>query len=203
MFLGLLYLQTARAQTDSIPARDSSLVVPVESPKSVQTDSLNRHIPAKATIFSAVLPGLGQAYNKKFWKIPIVYAGFIGLGITIDYYNQGFMGLKKSYYHLNDDNPNTNFHIEFLSGYGWDFSDRNIPQINETLEKGIEKSRRQRDLMIIVTAGFYLLNILDANVDAHFIDFDISEDLSLIVEPVLFDPLMQIPMLGSSMMFHF
>ena len=145
--------------------------------KIVQQDSLNakRAInkaiygsARKATIMSALLPGLGQAYNKKYWKIPIIYGALGGLvywGST----NQ----IKYKFYSNNlraiyDDDPNTNN----TSVYG---SDQLISQK--------KYYKKYRDMAIMLGALVYVLNVIDANVDAHLKTFDISDDLSLQLKP--------------------
>ncbi len=128
------------------------------------------HSPKKAAIFSAVLPGLGQAYNKKWWKIPIVYAA-IGTSLGFIVYNQGkFKEFKTAY-------------INRVSGFIEDskydvYSTPNLFDIQDTYHDW-------RDISIIVTSAFYILNILDAVVDAHFFRYDISDDLSLEWSPNL------------------
>lgn len=149
-----------------------------------QTDSLNVtniHSPKKATIYSAVLPGLGQAYNKKYWKIPIVYAG-IG---TLSYFivdNQKEFNRFKNAYKIRMDNGQDEFY-EILNEQGL---------INE-----MDRWRRYRDFCIIGTALVYILQIVDANVDAHLYDFDVGDNLTLRVFPKQFDNnFSRFPMLG-------
>lgn len=120
--------------------------------------------PSKAAFYSAILPGLGQAYNKKYWKIPIVYGG-----------------LAIGYYFYNDNN---NYYNEFrdiykrrLEGYTDDkyygiYSDNVLINAQRTYQ-------RNRDISLMVMIGVYVLNIIDANVDAHLIQFNVNENLSL------------------------
>lgn len=144
------------------------------------------HSPHKASIYSAILPGLGQAYNKKYWKIPIIYAGFGTLGYFIAWNNGNYKTLKLAYSDLTDDNPDTDSYLDLEAAKYYNLdneSDRN--QFKNGLNKQKDYYRRNRDLLIISTAGFYMLNIIDASVDAHFFDFDISEDLSFNWEPAM------------------
>jgi len=162
------------------------------------------HYPGKATMYSAVLPGLGQIYNKKYYKVPIIYGGFVGLGFVIDYYNQYYSDFKKAYWDLNDNNPLTKSYEITYPNKNWDYSNaENYDQYSKTFINIIDESRQKRDLYIIVTVGFYLLNVLDANVDAHFIDFDISEDLTLNFMPFVIDPMTNSPILGGHLVFNF
>jgi len=130
------------------------------------------HSPTKAIVYSAILPGWGQAYNRKYWKLPIVYAGFAGVGYFIkvnsDYYN-----LFKSDYLLLKDDPNA----QTESGFD-----------QRTLKIYIDQYRRSRDLSIIALIGWYGLVMIDANVDAHFFNYDVDEDLSLKFEPWIGNP---------------
>jgi hypothetical protein len=168
----------------------------------IQEDiTFHKHYPAKATIYSAVLPGLGQAYNKKYWKIPFVWGGFVGLGYMVNLYNKGYVNYKKAYYDLNDNNPLTKSYEETNLYKQNDYSD--IKSYNEIFINRIDAYRNQRDLYIIITAGFYLFNILDANVNAHLIDFDISEDLTFNFEPVILEPITNSPILGGQITFTF
>jgi hypothetical protein len=143
-------------------AQDSTLV---------QTPAIKAHSIKRAAIYSAVLPGLGQIYNRKAWKIPIIYAGFGVLGYFIYTNNQEYKIYKEAYIYVSNgetypiDNP-------YVSRYNQD-----------QLRRGLDYYRRNRDLSIIITSLWYVLNILEAYVDAHFFDYDVSEDLSLHVAP--------------------
>ncbi len=144
------------------------------------------HSPRKATIYSAMLPGLGQAYNGKYWKIPVIYAGFGAIGYFIKWNNDNYHLFRTGYQHLKDDNPETQGYlkIEAVRRNNYDLSN---PNHFNTLEEGLLRQkdyyRRNRDLLIISFLGFYGLNIIDASVDAHLFDFDISDDLTLNWEP--------------------
>lgn len=122
------------------------------------------HSPSKAAIMSAILPGLGQAYNRKYWKIPIVYTGIATLGYFINYNNKQYHSYKNQYIAESElDQPNAGDLARYKAN---------------TLY-----FRRNRDLTIIGLAAFWGLNIIDANVDAHFFNYDISPNLSLEARP--------------------
>jgi len=161
----------------------SQLNAGTQEPDSLQvaaTDSVEVHSPRKATIYSAILPGLGQAYNKKYWKIPVIYLGFGTIGYFISWNNDKYQFNKTAYNHLVDSDPETKIYekIEALKYY-----DLNNPTHFENFKDGLVKRqdyyRRNRDLLIISIVGFYGLNIIDASVDAHLFDFDISDDLTM------------------------
>ncbi|MEN8118443.1 MAG: DUF5683 domain-containing protein [Bacteroidota bacterium] len=144
------------------------------------------HSPKKAAIYSAILPGLGQAYNKKYWKIPLVYAGFAGIGYFIYWNNDNYQILKQAYSDLTDDDPNTDSYYDLEATQ---YFDLNNPTQYTNFKTGLAKQqdyyRRNRDLLIISIVGFYGLNIIDASVDAHLFNFDISEDLTMNWQPTM------------------
>ncbi len=126
--------------------------------------------PTRATLYSAVLPGLGQAYNKKYWKIPIIYGGFIGLGVLINFNQKNYRQFLNDYRTIS--NSDTLISKSYTGPY-------TAPQLI-TLK---DFYRRNRDLSIIGVVVFYAANIIDAYVDAELKGFDVSDDLSLRVKP--------------------
>ncbi len=125
--------------------------------------------PAKATLYSTILPGLGQIYNGKYWKVPIIYSAFAGIFFMAGDNNFKYNQFKEQY-------------AKSLAGLELDEPfDQNYTK--ETLLQGKEYYKRNRDFQIILGVLAYLLNILDANVDAHLMDYDITPDLTLNVKP--------------------
>jgi len=164
------------------PINVSDTIVRIDVPENAE----EIHSPKKAAVYSAILPGLGQAYNKKYWKIPIIYAGFGTLGYFISWNNKNYKVLKLAYSDLTDSNPDTDSYLDLDAAKYYDLdneSERN--QFENGLNKQKNYYRRNRDLLIISTVGFYALNIIDASVDAHLFDFDISEDLSFNWQPAM------------------
>jgi hypothetical protein len=137
----------------------------------VKSKAEKPHSIGKAAIFSAALPGLGQVYNRKAWKVPIIYAGFGVLGYMIYAYNGEYQVYKEAYVWVANGSVDT---IDNPYAYKYNQSQ---------LQSGMDFYRRNRDLSIIVTSLWYVLNILEAYVDAHFFDYDISEDISLRISP--------------------
>lgn len=133
------------------------------SKDTIKGPEINPLAPAKAAFYSAILPGLGQAYNKKYWKIPIVYAG-IGTGI---------------YYYSRNNTKYNQYRDAYkrrLAGY----NDDAFQYLDDTrLIAGQRFYQRNRTISGLVIAGFYILNIVDANVDAHLIQFNVNDNLSL------------------------
>jgi hypothetical protein len=129
-----------------------------------------KHSPMVAATMSAILPGLGQAYNKKYWKMPVVYAGFGVLAYFIIDNNKGYQKFKTAYKLRIDD----------------DSSNDNLPRYTTENLRIIKNSYwKNRDLSILLTGVFYALNILDAAVDAHFYTYDVSDDLSFRIRPTV------------------
>ena len=145
---------------------DSSLVI--------KKTTINPLSPAKAAFYSAVLPGLGQAYNKKYWKIPIVY-GALGTGIYF------FINNNKEYNRYRDAYKsrlagfkNDEFYLDFEG------NQLTNPRITDDgLLRAQKFYRQNKELSLLITAGIYALNIIDANVDAHLMQYNIDENLSL------------------------
>lgn len=138
------------------------------------------HSPKKATIYSAVFPGLGQIYNRKYWKVPLVYIGFASLIYSIDWNNDYYVQYRQAYIDISDDDPTSNSFKDLDIEGNWDFDDASqLEQFKTRLENAKEQTRRYRDLCIIGTAAFYAINIIDASVDAHLFNFDISDDLTM------------------------
>lgn len=131
-----------------------------------------KHSPRKAAIYSAVLPGLGQAYNKKYWKIPVIYAAAGGLTYGVIFWQQTYMDYRKAYRIRMDNDPTT------IDKYQGALNDASLLSYTQV-------SHRYRDLTIFGTTVLYLLNIIDASVDAHLFTFDVSDDLSLKIQPTL------------------
>lgn len=117
---------------------------------------------------SAILPGLGQAYNKKYWKLPIIYAGLGGFTYMFITNNEQYKFYRKNLIALNDDDPNTDNTTRYSS---------------DQLQVQKVAYRKNRDFAAIGIAVIYILNIIDANVDAHLKTFDVSDDLSIHVRP--------------------
>ena len=174
--LGVLFFGTGLCAYSQEIAEDTVIVkgqvvedtVFVKEPEKV-------HSPRKATIYSAALPGLGQIYNRKYWKVPLVYGGFATLGYFINFNHGRYIKYRQAYSDILDNDPNTNSHFQLITNY----DDGRRSQYIERLGSYKDYWRRNRDLLVIGTAVFYALNIIDASVDAHFFNFDISEDLTM------------------------
>lgn len=137
--------------------------------KTVSDTSLH-HSPTLASLLSTVVPGAGQVYNKKYWKLPIIY----GIGGYLTYAalhnSKEYNRFKTAYLYATDDDPTT------TDEFNGDIPDEQLQYYKDTY-------RHQRDLNIIGIMAIYIMNIVDASVDAHFFNYDISDDLSLQITP--------------------
>ncbi len=144
------------------------------------------HSPRKAAIYSAILPGMGQAYNRKYWKIPLIYSGFGAFGYFIGWNNKNFNISRKAYSDLTDNDPETDSYMRLkqIIYYNLD-NPSSVANLKQGLLSSQDYYRRNRDLLIIITAAFYGLNIIDASVDAHFFNFNLNDDLTMNVRPIV------------------
>jgi hypothetical protein len=169
--------------TDTIAADTVAPVNPTNIPPEtllVTTDSLivdtvdaagRVHSPIKATMLSATLPGLGQIYNGRAWKVPIIYAGYAGIAYALNFNNTYYQRYRRAWIADIDGNPNTISEFPNIS--------------TDRLLRATNYYRRNLELTYIIAAALYVLNILDATVDAHLLDFDVGEDLTLNLRPTL------------------
>ena len=138
----------------------------------------------RAMWLALVLPGAGQIYNRKYWKLPIIYGGFVGCAYAITWNNQMYHDYSQAYLDIMDDDPNTDSYNQFLH-LGATIDNSNIDRYKEIFRKRKDKFRRWRDLGTFVMIGIYAFSVIDAYVDASLSQFDISDDLSLRVEPTM------------------
>lgn len=143
--------------------------------------------PTKAVIYSAICPGLGQIYNRKYWKLPIIYGGFIGCTYAISFNSRYYNDYKDAYKDYVEKSGDS--WMDFVPyQYRQDPTKMDSTWFVGVLKRKKDYYRRYRDLSYIITAGLYVLCMIDAYVDAQLFDFDISPDLSLRVEPAIFEP---------------
>ena len=140
--------------------------MPLRAADTVKT-IIDPNAPARAAFYSALVPGLGQAYNKKYWKIPIVYIG-LGVGIYSYTWNQKkYQGFRSEY-------------KKRLAGTSLGVNDTKYGDFtDDQLIRGQKFHQRNRDLSALITAGIYILNIVDANVDAHLMQFNVNDNLTV------------------------
>lgn len=146
-----------------------------ESKTEKTQDSLKpKHSAKKASIMSICLPGLGQVYNRKYWKVPVLYAGLGTLGYFVVTNRNYYKEFKTAYQYRTDNDPST------VDKYA------NSSATAEQLKSYRDYYRHNLELSVILTAGLYLINIVDASVDAHLYKFDVSDNLALHISPYIF-----------------
>jgi len=169
-----LLTEKARLQIDSV---ENELIADLDSEVSS---------PVRAALLSAVLPGLGQVYNKSYWKVPIIYSGFAVFALVLDYNNYYYIFFRNALLAELDNDPATT----------------PPPFVTSTsASRNADFYRRNRDFSIILTGLFYLLNVVEAHVDAHLQDFDISDDVTVQIKPGL-QPVMTSTAIGLSLVIN-
>ena len=141
--------------------------------------------PKRALWLALVIPGGGQIYNRKYWKLPLVYGGFIGCMYAINWNNTMYKDYSQAYIDLMDNDPNTQSYNQFLHLGMKITTEADKKRFEDIFRKRKDKYRRWRDLSFFVMLGVYALSVIDAYVDAELSVFDISDDLSLKVEPTI------------------
>ena len=147
--------------------------------------------PTRAALFAAAVPGLGQVYNKKYWKVPLVYGGFVVFASLIDFNNVRYELFRDALALKVDDDEDTNpTDIRVANG------------TVDQLRRGRDRFRRDRDFNIILTFGWYGLTVADAVVDAHLNRFNITDDLSAKIRPGIIDTGFNRPAAGLKFTFY-
>lgn len=141
--------------------------------------------PKRALWLSLVLPGAGQIYNRKYWKLPIIYGGFIGCTYALLWNQQMYKDYSQAYIDIMDDDPNTASYKNILP-LGYDITGRE-DQFKQIFKHKKDFYRKNRDLSVFAFFGVYLLSVIDSYVDAQLSTFDISPDLSLHVAPTVIE----------------
>ena len=170
----------APADTAMLLTKADSTFDKLPAPKKQFIPNSNR-----ALWLAMVVPGGGQIYNRKYWKLPIVYGGFVGCAYALGWNNKMYKDYSQAYLDIMDNDPNTKSYEDFVppsvSIEGQE------DRFKEIFRKRKDIYRRQRDMSIFCFIGVYVLSIIDAYVDAELSNFDISKDLSMKVEPTTFN----------------
>ncbi len=166
-------ISPAGVNTDSTRNDDPILV---ESDNPVRVEEIDSYadkfVPRRASLLAAVLPGAGQIYNKKYWKLPIVYGGFVTLGYVANVYDKQYKEFRGELFQLLQDS-------DFQPPSGAN---------EEQLRSAINSTRRDRDFYLILMGVFYMMQILDAHIDAHLKEFDLNPDLKVTIDPMFEQP---------------
>ncbi|MBQ8047983.1 MAG: hypothetical protein IJ196_08690 [Prevotella sp.] len=140
--------------------------------------------PKRAMWLALVIPGAGQIYNHKYWKLPIVYGGFVGCAYAMRWNNMMYRDYSQAYMDLMDNDPETRSYDQFMH-LGAQINSTNQSRYEKLFKSRKDRFRRWRDMSFFVLVGVYAISVVDAYVDASLSEFDISDDLSLRVEPIL------------------
>ena len=205
VFAGMMPAMSQDVRQDTIPAMqevDSTFIAPplivpemdTIATSVVITDSVPakkkrdwntwRPNPKRAMWLAIVLPGAGQIYNRKYWKLPIFYGGFVGCLYALSWDGQMYHDYSQAYVDLMDNDPNTQSYNDFLH-LGTTINESNKAHYQEIFRKRKDRYRKWRDLSVFALIGVYALSVIDAYVDASLSEFDISDDLSLRVAPTI------------------
>ena len=140
--------------------------------------------PQRALWLALVIPGGGQIYNRKYWKLPLVYGGFMGCLYAMSWNNMMYKDYSQAYLDIMDSDPTTQSYNRFLH-FGMTITSANEERYKKIFKTRKDKYRRWRDMSFFCLIGVYALSVIDAYVDAELSQFDISDDLSLTVEPAV------------------
>lgn len=191
----LFFTFTDSLLVDSLAINMDSIVVDsvgIDKELAKATKEAFRPNPNKALLYSAIVPGLGQIYNRKYWKLPLVYGSFIGCAYAISWNGTQYNGYRNAYVDFLDSNESADSWKVYARILRYpdelsEMSDAQKTQFTTILKNQKDRFRRYRDLSIIVSVGVYAIWIIDAYVDAQLFDFDISPDLSMRIDPVVFE----------------
>jgi hypothetical protein len=150
--------------------------------------------PMEATMLAFAFPGLGQIYNRRYWKVPFVYAGFGGLIYSIGFNTAHYNEYMKAYQDFTDNIPETDSYVKYVKAYDQSqydpvvypesYNPSTAAWVKDGLINSVDYYKRYRDLSYIGFAAWYIISVLDANVDASLYNYDISENLNLTVAPL-------------------
>lgn len=185
---------------DSVKTNLSKKGVVVKNVTIKKREEINPLAPSKAAFYSAILPGLGQIYNKRYWKVPLVYAA-IGTGVYVYKFNDDLYDRYRTAFKRRQ--------AGFIDDEFYDPNNSGVipgqPDLSDAgLQDGQERYQRDRDLALVVTIGLYALNIIDANVDAHLRQFNVDDNLSMDFKPYLeYNPINANPNYGMALTIKF
>ncbi|MEQ9403688.1 MAG: DUF5683 domain-containing protein [Cyclobacteriaceae bacterium] len=172
--------------------RDTALITDSTFIETEQDSELFQQVsqldPQRAALLSAILPGMGQVYNKQYWKVPIIYGGIAAFAHFIDYNNKLYHALRNA---------------AIAQAGGEDNPFQRIASSQTTLVRNRDVFRRNRDFLIIIGSVFYILNIVDAHVSAHLDEFNVNENLAISIEPSVQSTFASTQAVGASLVIRF
>lgn len=168
-FSGMAFAQQPTEALDTTKISTPDTLFSDKGKRVITMESYSKRFdPRKALLYSAVFPGAGQAYNKKYWKMPLVYGGFVGGVYIVNYYQTKYIQYKNELFTLLNE-PTLKKSAE--------------GHTEDQLRSAISTNRRQRDYFTALTALWYILQMVDAHVDAHLKEFDLNPQLQVRLEP--------------------
>lgn len=180
--------------TKGLTTPDTAQTVQAETPLTLAPDTLTlkkkrdwstwRPETKRAMWLALVLPGAGQIYNRKYWKLPIIYGGFVGCAYALRWNNMMYKDYSQAYMDLMDNDPNTQSYNKFLY-LGNQIDNSNKEYYQKLFKNRKDRYRKWRDMSVFAMVGVYLISVVDAYVDASLSEFDISRDLSMKVSPAV------------------
>lgn len=197
---GLEFIKSTSIENDTLFLDSNDIVMEIDTSdiEVIVVDSSKVFLPdpTKAVWYSALMPGAGQIYNRKYWKLPILVGGFMGLAYGISFNNRYFTDYSNAYRDAYSDDPNANSYINFLP-YSYrdnkEWIENNKQWIRSSLKSKKDYYRRNRDLCVVGMLAVYGLAMIDAYVDAQLYTFDISPDVSMRLSPAVLEPTIKTP----------
>ncbi len=192
---GLEFIKATSIENDTLFLDSNDIIMEIDTSniEVIVVDSSKVFVPnpTKAVWYSALMPGAGQIYNRKYWKLPILVGGFMGLAYGISFNSRYFTDYSNAYRDAYSDDPNANSYINFLP-YSYrdnkEWIENNKEWIRSSLKSKKDYYRRNRDLCIVSMLAVYGLAMIDAYVDAQLYTFDISPDVSMRLTPAVLEP---------------
>ena len=178
--LGCCSVRAVENSSAILPADSVTLSMRVDSTAVSDTMNLWAPNPSRATWLAVIVPGLGQIYNRSYWKLPVIYGGVLTCTYLITWNGRMYNDYRNAYHDIIDSDPNTNSYMSLFPTY--DGSQSWLPS---TLRSKMNSYRRTRDMSVFAMVMLYMVSAVDAFVDAHLYDFTVSDDLSLRVEPII------------------
>ena len=170
--------------TDSLQQQLNKMIESIPPVKAKKDWSKWQPDPKRALWLALVIPGGGQIYNRKYWKLPLIYGGFMGCLYAMNWNNNMYKDYSQAFLDISDKDPGTASYNSYLH-LGAKITDANMDRYKQIFKSRRDKYRRWRDMSFFVLVGVYALSVIDAYVDAELSVFDISKDLSLKVEPTI------------------
>lgn len=197
---GLEFIKATSIENDTLFLDSNDIIMEIDTSniEVIVVDSSKVFVPnpTKAVWYSALMPGAGQIYNRKYWKLPILVGGFMGLAYGISFNSRYFTDYSNAYRDAYSDDPNANSYINFLP-YSYrdnkEWIENNKEWIRSSLKSKKDYYRRNRDLCIVSMLAVYGLAMIDAYVDAQLYTFDISPDVSMRLTPAVLEPTIKTP----------